>query len=43
MCNVCPIKKNCKFNNSIKKIQNVKKKLIKEILIFFVTYQKMEK
>ena len=34
MCNV-PNKKNCKFNNSIKKIQNVKKELIKENIDIF--------
>ena len=28
-CVTCPIKKNCKFNNSIKKIQNVKKEIDK--------------
>ena len=34
-CVTCPIKKNCKFNNSIKKIQNVKKELIKENIDIF--------
>ena len=34
-CATCPIKKNCKFNNSIKKFQNIKKELIKENIDIF--------